>query len=265
MEMILNYITWDADFAAFHFAGKDFRWYSFLFVAAIWIAYGVAYLIFKKEKIDIGHLQTLWLYCLVGAIVGARLGEVLFYEPEYYFSHPSEIPKIWKGGLASHGATFVLIAIMWTYSVRVMKMPFVALGDIIGSGISLGASCVRFGNLMNSEIVGRVTDVPWAFIFKRVDDQPRHPIQLYEAFAYIILGIALYILYPRMKHKTGFLGGMFLTGMFGTRFLLEFFKQNNSAVTEGFPLTMGQLLSLPLALAGIYLMLRKTPVKPQTI
>ncbi len=262
MELIFNYITWNADFAAFHFAGRDFRWYSLLFVAAIWFAYGGAYLIFKREKMDIGHLQSIWLYSLIGAIVGARLGEVLFYEPEFYFSNPSEIPKIWKGGLASHGATFVMIGIMWFYSVRVMKIPFPALGDIIGGGICLGAACVRFGNLMNSEIVGRVTDVPWAFIFKRVDDLPRHPIQLYEAFTYIILGIALLVLYPRMKQRTGFLGGLFLLGMFGSRFILEFFKQNNSMITEGFPLTMGQLLSLPLALVGAYFVFRTSPKTP---
>ena len=127
--------------------------------------------------------------------------------------------------------------------------------------IALGGAFIRFGNLMNSEIVGRVTDVPWAFVFKRVDDLPRHPIQLYEAFAYIFLGILLYVLYPKMKHKTGFISGLFLAGMFGVRFFLEFFKQNNSTITEGFPLTMGQVLSFPLALAGIYLMMRKTPEK----
>ena len=261
MNTILNYILWDADFAAFHFAGRDFRWYSFLFVSAIWVAYGTAYPIFKKEKIDVGHLQSLWLYCLVGAIVGARLGEVFFYEPAHYWANPMEVFKIWKGGLSSHGATFVLFVIVWLYAVKAMKIPFPAVGDRIVSGIALGASCVRFGNLMNSEIVGRVTDVPWAFVFKRVDDLPRHPIQLYEAFAYIFLGILLYVLYPKMKHKTGFISGLFLAGMFGVRFFLEFFKQNNSTITEGFPLTMGQVLSFPLALAGIYLMMRKTPEK----
>lgn len=255
---IFAHITWNPN-PVIDLGILQLRWYALLFVSGLWSAYAIIYLLFKKKNIPIENLQTLWLLCVVSAVVGARLGEVLFYEPAYYWAHPADIVKIWKGGLASHGATFVLFVTIGGYAYYGMKKPFFWLGDFVVSGIAMAAAFVRFGNFMNAEIVGRVSDVSWAMIFPTFDNSPRHPVQLYEGVFYVFLSAALFYLFPKYKDKEGFLSGLFLLGMFGTRFLLEFFKQNNSDLTEGFALTMGQVLSIPLALLGLWLMLR--PIK----
>lgn len=253
---IFAHITWNPS-PIIDLGIIQLRWYALFFVCGLWAAYGLSYLLFKRDGIPIEKLQSLWLWCVVGAIVGARLGEVLFYEPAYYFSHPADIPKIWQGGLASHGATFALFVIIWAFAKYSLKKSLMDLGDYLVSGISIAAACVRFGNFMNAEIVGRVSNQPWAMIFPSFDNSPRHPVQLYEGIFYVILSAILFSLFPKYKAKTGYLSGLFLVGMFGTRFFLEFFKQNNSDLTEGAFFTMGQLLSLPLAMVGLWFMFRK--------
>jgi phosphatidylglycerol---prolipoprotein diacylglyceryl transferase len=251
-------IFWDVSPIAFSLLGRDFRWYSLLFVLAIWGAYAFFVFIFKKENLAPEVAQKAIIYSVVSLLIGARLGEVLFYSPEVYLKDPAEIFKIWHGGLSSHGATFALLALIWAFAKWEVKKSFTWLGDRITPAISFSAACVRFGNLFNSEIVGTPTNMPWGFIFHSHDQVVRHPVQLYEGITYIFLCVFLTNYY--LKHKNnladGLMGGIFLTGMFGTRFILEFFKENNSSLTENFPLTMGQLLSLPLLVFGIYLLMR---------
>lgn len=252
---ILGFITWGANHEAFELFGRSFRWYSILFVSGLWAAYFTIGRIFKKDGIPTEVLQKLWVIGVIGAVIGARLGEVLFYNPQHYFAHPEEILMIWRGGLSSHGTTFTLLVITYLFAKWEMKVPFFTLGDKVVAGIAIAAAFVRFGNFMNSEILGHPSQLPWSVIFSTVDNIPRHPIQLYEGFAYIILSVVLFWGYMRTSspQKSGFWSGIFMVGMFGTRFFLEFFKENMSTLTEGFPLTMGQVLSLPLAIWGVYL------------
>lgn len=257
------FITWNPS-PVLDLGFVQLRWYALLFVSGLWIAYGITYKLFKIRQIPAERLQSLWLLAVVGAVVGARLGEVLFYNPQFYFSNPAEILKIWNGGLASHGATLVLIGLFYYYATQVLQKPFFWLGDSLVSGIAATAACVRLGNFINGEIVGRASQLPWSMVFPEYDEQPRHPVQLYEALTYILLSAALYVLFPKWQDKTGKLSGLFFAGMFGTRFLLEFFKQNNSTLTEGFPLTMGQLLSLPLAVLGLWLLAKAAKGLPFT-
>lgn len=258
--MLLS-IIWDADRIAFTIPGlgREIAWYSLLFVIGLWLAYFNIKKVFSLENISVEYAQKLWLYGAVAALVGARLGEIIFYDPQKYIKDPAAIIRVWEGGLASHGATFALIVLVLWFAHKVMHKSFLWLGDRIVSGISITAACVRFGNLMNSEVVGTPTSVPWGFIFKSHDNIARHPVVLYEGITYLIMSIVLYFLFVQ-KHKTmreGYLAGIFLASMFGIRFFLEFMKENNSTLTENFPLTMGQVLSLPLFLFGLYLMLRK--------
>lgn len=224
-------IYWDASPIAFSLLGKDFRWYSLFFVLAIWGAYAFFVFVFNKEKLPPETAQKAILYSVVCLLIGARLGEVLFYNPEVYWKDPSEIYKIWHGGLSSHGATFALIALIWAFSKWEVKSTFTWLGDRITPAISFSAACVRFGNLFNSEILGTPTDMPWGFIFVSHDNISRHPVQLYEGITYIILCLTVTYLYIKRKDNLpeGLLGGIFLTGMFGTRFILEFFKEKATA------------------------------------
>lgn len=247
-------ILWDANPVAFNLLGRDFRWYSLFFVLAIWGAYGFFIFVFNKEKLPPETPQKAIISSVVCLLIGARLGEVLFYSPEIYIKDPAEIFKIWHGGLSSHGATFALLLLIWAFAKWELNKSFVWLGDRITPAISFAAASVRFGNLFNSEIVGTPTTMPWGFIFQLHDNVVRHPVQLYEAFTYIFLCILVTYLYVKRKDNLpeGLLGGLFLTIMFGMRFVLEFFKENNSSLTEHFPLTMGQILSLPPLFLGVY-------------
>jgi len=249
-------IFWDVSPIAFSLFGRDFRWYSLFFVLAIWGAYGFFVFVFNKENLPPETPQKAIIYSVICLLIGARLGEVIFYSPEVYLKDPMEIFKIWHGGLSSHGATFALLALIWAFAKWEIQRDFTWLGDRITPAISFSAACVRFGNLCNSEIVGTPTNVPWGFIFHSHDQVVRHPVQLYEGITYIFL--CLLVTYLYLKKRTnlppGLLGGIFLTAMFGIRFILEFFKENNSSLTENFPLTMGQLLSLPLFVFGVYLL-----------
>ena len=186
-------------------------------------------------------------------MAGARLGHCLFYDPAYYLRHPLEILAFWKGGLASHGgAVGILIALYW-YARRRPDQPYLWLLDRIAVPAALAGSLIRLGNLFNSEILGHPTQVPWAFVFPLFDSTPRHPVQLYESLAYMLVFIILLRLYARWRAETprGSLLGLFLVMIFTSRFFLEFFKEPQAAYERNFALTVGQWLSLPLILAGL--------------
>lgn len=208
----------------------------------------------RKEGFDESILDRLATWMIVATLAGARLGHTLFYEPGYYLKHPIEILKIWEGGLASHGAAIaIIVTLIWF--ARKNKWDFFWLIDRIAVPVALSGFFIRIGNLMNSEIFGRSTTLPWGFVFVRHDDLPRHPSQLYEALSYLLIFIYLLWFY---YHKDGkpakrYLLGMFFTLVFGVRIVIEFLKEPQVAFERTMTLNMGQLLSIPFVVAGLYL------------
>ncbi len=263
------FIQWDVDPEIVNLFGMiSIRYYSLLFVSGLMLSYRIVQRMYKREGLPSEHLWHLATYIFIGTVAGARLGHCLFYEPGYYLSHPLEmlLPVQWIDGslrftgyhgLASHGGAIgVLLAIM-AYA-RKYKETIWAVLDKIGVVAPLAGAFIRLGNLMNSEIIGHPTTVPWAFVFRRVDVLPRHPAQLYEAIAYLIIFVIVYGLYRRKNTKAdGFLFGLMLVLLFMARFLIEFLKEHQVSFEEGLPFDMGQMLSLPFIFCGIFLMFLK--------
>lgn len=263
------FVQWDVDPEIVNLFGMiSIRYYSLLFVSGLMFCYRIVQGMYKREKLSSEHLWHLAMYIFVGTVVGARLGHCLFYEPGYYLSHPLEmlLPVQWINGslrftgyhgLANHdGAIGVWMAIM-AYA-RKYKEKIWAVLDKIAVVAPLAGAFIRLGNLMNSEIIGYPTTVPWAFVFQRVDVIPRHPAQLYEAIAYLFIFAFVYGLYRGKNIKAeGFLFGLMLVLLFTARFLIEFLKEHQVSFEEGLPFDMGQMLSLPFILCGIFLMFLK--------
>lgn len=253
-------ITWDVSPEIFSLGPITIRWYGLLFAASFLIGFQLMTKIYADEKKSEKDLNDLLWYMLIGTVVGARLGHCLFYNPEYYLSHPLEILMTWKGGLASHGAAIGIVYAMYLYSKKKKGMSFLWVMDRVVITVALAGFFIRMGNLMNSEIIGSVTDVPWAFKFVNayVSDPmlPRHPAQLYEALSYLSIFIILFTIYKKSYKtiKDGYIFGLFLVLIFCARFIIEFFKENQSAFEQGMILNMGQLLSIPLILWGLYLL-----------
>ena len=252
-------ITWAPSPEIFSIGPVTVRYYSVLFVSGFIIGYYIFVRFFKREKLPAEILDTL-LYTLLGAaVIGARLGHCLFYEPEYYLARPIEILKVWEGGLASHGGAIGILIAIWYYVKkygRKYDFDYLWLMERIGVATALAGALIRIGNLMNSEIYGNRTNLPWGFIFVlRGEVVPKHPTQLYEALAYLLTFAILMHLYWRMlpKLKKGTLFGLFLIGIFGARFLIEYVKEPQVAFEQTMALNMGQLLSIPFVLAGIAL------------
>ncbi len=249
--------------------------YGLLFVTGLIIRYFVIKQMFRKEQIEDKQLDSLVMFMIISIIVGARLGHVLFYGPywdfidangrkvEGYFSHPESIIKVWEGGLASHGAAIAILLALWYYSKKVVNKPYLWILDRIAAPIAIAGCFIRLGNLVNHEIVGDPSNLPWAFSFSMYYDEatnmfdptPRHPAQLYEAIAYLFSFFFLYFLYWKKKAylKSGLVFGSFLILIFGARFLVEFIKLGQTARDFQLPINTGQMLSIPLILAGIYL------------
>lgn len=227
---------------------RPITWYALLFVAGLLGGYLIALASFRRDRVDVTYLNILLVFIAIGAVVGARLGEVVFYEWPYYRAHPADIVKIWRGGLASHGAVVGITLMLWLYARVVVRAPLLWVADHAVPGIAFAAACVRLGNLINSEILGTPTSVPWAFVFPRVDATPRHPVQIYEGVLYVALAIVLVALSRRRPLPRGCLSGIFLAGMFAPRFVIEFVK-DGAIVALG--MKTGQVLSVPLAIAGI--------------
>lgn len=269
----LNYILWNPDVEAFHLFGFSVRWYSLCWLIGLVLAYFIVQRLYKQQKIKDEYFDPLFLYCFFGILLGARLGHCLFYQPEYYltsFKHFVEmivpihfLPNGgWKfvgyEGLASHGGTIGLIVALYLYYRRTRLNLWQVL-DNIAIATPITACFIRLGNLMNSEIIGKVTDVPWAFIFERVDKMPRHPGQLYEAIAYFLfffVGLWFYRKRPQ-RVGTGFFFGLCLTLIFTFRFFIEYTKDIQVDFESGMLLNMGQILSIPFIAIGIYCMCRK--------
>ncbi|MCX7955148.1 MAG: prolipoprotein diacylglyceryl transferase [Bacteroidales bacterium] len=258
------YIIWHPDPTFITIFDLEIRWYGVLFALGFLFGYFILKKIVKKENINVNILDRLSIYMLLGTIIGARLGHCLFYEPGYYLENPWQILNIRQGGLASHGGAIGILVALWLFS-RKEKKPFYWILDRIVIPVALGGSLIRLGNLMNSEIYGKPTNVPWAFVFELSDAQklPRHPTQIYESVFYLLLFFFLYYLYFRKnaQNKPYYIFSIFLIGCFGFRFFIEFLKDIQVDFENYMIINMGQLLSIPFVLAGIYLFYRSRKIK----
>lgn len=249
--------TWSPDPELFSFGQFTVRWYGLLFSLAFLSSFAIMVWVFRRENKSDDLLNRLFLYVFIGVVAGARLGHCLFYSPEFYLAHPLEILKIWEGGLASHGAAAGIIIALLLFARRTKDTSFIWVADRVSVVIPLAAIFVRLGNFVNSEILGLPTDLPWAVVFSRVDAVPRHPVQLYEALAYLIIFLVMLTLYRKsFAARPGRLTGSMLTMLFSMRFILEFFKTGQSTLDSSMPITMGQLLSIPLVAFGAWLIMR---------
>lgn len=259
--MSLLQIVWDVP-KGIPIGNFEIRYYSLMFAFAYILGYQIMKKIFINENIKVEHMDSLFMYSMISMIVGARLGHVFFYDWDYYSVHLMEIPQIWKGGLASHGAAIAMILTFIYYSKNVIKMPPLWLLDRMGITVALAGFFIRIGNLMNSEIIGKASDLPWAFVFKNAyvidPSTPRHPSQIYESLGYLLTFIVLYLLYWKTDKKNylGFLFGVFLAMLWSIRFLVEFVKENQEAFENDMILNMGQVLSIPLIIIGLILIFR---------
>ncbi len=280
--MVSLFINWDVSPEIFNLGGFSIRYYGLLFALAFVCGYKVEEKMFKSEGLSQQWLDKLWIYVAVATVIGARLGHCFFYGWEYYQNHLLEIilpfqlsPFKFTGyqGLASHGAAIGIIAGLWYYSKKVSKKSIFWILDRAVIPIALAGFFIRMGNLMNSEIVGLPTNLPWGFIFIHGHgiehpELPRHPAQLYEAICYLISFAVLMHLYWRtnVKDKQGFLFGMFLILIFTARFFIEFVKENQEAFEASMTLNMGQWLSIPFVLVGIYMIWRnRKPLKVENV
>ncbi|GAA5219428.1 prolipoprotein diacylglyceryl transferase [Membranihabitans marinus] len=245
------------------------RLYSLCFAAGFIIGYQIVKRIFKNENADLEWLDSLLIYLVLATVLGARLGHCLFYDWDYFSNHILEIflpvqfePEfrfIGFRGLASHGGAIGILIALYLFSKRISKTPYLWILDRIVIPISLAGAFIRLGNLMNHEIVGKPTDVPWAFKFKLVDELPRHPVQLYESLSYLAIFFFLSYLYWKTdaKQRLGKIFGWFMVLLWSARFVMEYFKKSQGGFETFFDLGLstGQLLSIPFALVGVYFLL----------
>ena len=266
MTTFLSFIHWNVSPEIFNLGPFSIRWYGLLFASGFLIGYYIGERMFKSENVNQKWIDTLFFYIIIATIVGARLGHVFFYGWEFYSHNPEEIVKVWHGGLASHGGAIGIIVAMLLYSKIVTKRNVFWTIDRIVVPTALVGAFIRMGNLMNSEIYGIQTELPWGFIFERnMEEVAKHPTQIYEATAYLFSFAILMFFYwrTRVKHREGFLTGAFFILIFIPRFLIEFIKQDQEAFEAGMALNMGQWLSIPFVLLGIFLIIRalKLPEK----
>lgn len=271
--MLSLFINWNPSPEIFTIPGIDWpvRWYGLSWAFAFIGCHFFMNRIYRLEGRTEKQLDTLTLYIVIATVLGARIGHCLFYDWGYYSHNPLAILKVWEGGLASHGGAIGILIGMWLYC-RSTKESWVWLFDRLVVVVPFASFMIRFGNLMNSEIVGKPTDVPWGFKFLNNDEDKlnflqahtpipvRHATQLYEALFYIFLFVLMYWLWKNKRDAVGkgFMFGLFCVIMFSFRFLMEFLKENQEAFEKNLPINMGQILSIPFVLIGLYMMYRST-------
>lgn len=250
----MNYFVWNTGPELVSFGNFSIAWYGLLFATGFFLGFHIMRWVFIREGKSLTSLDKIFVYMVLGAVLGARLGHCLFYDPVYYLSNPLEILKIWEGGLASHGGTVGMLLAMYIYARQTSDISFYWILDRMTLPITLGSFFIRCGNFFNSEIIGIPTTVPWAVIFNRVDDLPRHPAQLYEAAVYLTLFAVLFFIYKKQgeKLKPGFMMGLLMVVIFGSRFFIEFVKIPQESFQPLLNLNMGQWLSLPFVLMGAF-------------
>lgn len=267
MIQFLNFIHWNVSPEIFHVGSLSIRWYGLLFASGFLIGYYIGERMLKSENVPQKWIDSLFFYLIIATVVGARLGHVFFYGWDYYSQHPEEIIMVWHGGLASHGGVLGILVAIYIYSKKVTKRSMLWTLDRIAVPVALTAAFIRTGNLMNSEIYGIQTSLPWGFIFERNGETvAKHPTQIYEALSYLITFLILTFLYwkTNAKNREGLLLGIFFIGIFGTRFLIEFIKEDQEAFESTMALNMGQWLSIPLILLGIFLLIRAFQIPLKT-
>ncbi|MFA8450656.1 MAG: prolipoprotein diacylglyceryl transferase [Bacteroidales bacterium] len=264
--MKTNQIIWNVDPEIFHISNIPiigdlaFRWYSLSFALSFTLGYIILRKMFKAEDIQEKKLDSLFFYVFFSTIIGARLGHILFYQPDYYLVNPWEILMIWRGGLASHGAAFGILIGIFIFSKK-FKLNVLSILDKTVIVIALAGMLIRLGNLMNSEIYGDITNLPWGFVFvidSGFNSPAHHPTQIYEAICYLLTFIFLYNLYWK-KNKSlgkGSLFAIFLICIFGTRFGVEFIKEPQVFFEKNMLINMGQILSIPFVLTGGFILWR---------
>lgn len=275
---MIAFVSWNPEIFAFHIGSFGVRWYSLCWAIGLFSVYLLEHKLYREQRIPEEKFEPLVFYCFFGILIGARLGHCLFYEPDYFLAHPLEMVLPMKQdamgawhytgyeGLASHGGTLGLMIALILF-VRKTGLRLLMVLDNIAIVTPICACAIRLGNLMNSEIIGRPTDVPWAFIFERIDPTPRHPGQLYEALCYALFFGVHWYFYRKHPKKvgTGFFFGLCLTLIFTARIFIEYTKENQVDFENGMLFNMGQLLSVPFVLLGAWCMWRsrKQAISPQ--
>lgn len=260
----MSYIYWDPAREMLPFnlplLGRPILWYGFFFALGFFLGYWVLVYLLKDRKEPRRDAERITLYVIVGTLVGARLADVLFYQsPALYLHDPLMIIKVWEGGLASHGGAVGALLSLALLAPKI-KIRWISLVDLVVIPAALGGALIRIGNFFNQEILGTITNVPWAVVFGHPMDGtapvPRHPVQLYESLFYFVLFFVLFFLWrakPSLR-KPGKMSGLFFISVFTFRFFIEFFKTEQSELLRsGALLDMGQWLSLPLIALGFYL------------
>lgn len=245
----MRHFIWNIRPELFVLGPVEVRWYGFFFACAF--LFGLYHMERRvREEGLFVNTDGLLISLMVGTLAGARLVHCLFYEPGYYLTHPLEVVMVWRGGLASHGGLLGFLLGLWLFTWR-GGAPFLRLLDLLTVPAAFGGALVRLGNFFNSEIVGIPSDLPWAVVFLRVDGLSRHPVQLYESLACLLVFLLLYVGdRAGLSKGRGLLSGLFLVAIFGSRMALEPFKIRQAAWAVGFPLSLGQMLSIPMILAG---------------
>ena len=271
--MILDSITWTASPNLFSMGSVTVRWYGLMFAIGFLVGYEIVYRIFRHEGARESWVGSLFIYVVVATIVGARLGHVFFYDWGYYSQHLGEIPKIWEGGLASHGGTLGIMIAIWLYSRFVTRKPMLWTFDRLVVPVGFVAALIRIGNLMNHEIYGGETSLPWGFRFvenlgqwmqgaEPVFSAPSHPTQIYEAAFYLLTFGVCMVMYWRYRaqEREGLIFGVFMLGIFVPRFFIEYIKNVQEpweiAMRANWGIDQGQLLSIPFILLGVWLIVR---------
>lgn len=277
--MILNYITWNVDPVAFSLGFLQVRWYGICWAVGFLLGYLLMSRVYKNEKMPEWAMDSLLIYMLVSTVIGARLGHCLFYEPDYYLSHPLEMLKIWEGGLASHGGAVGILIGLWLYvrmfnkSTKKQKdekqhITYLWMLDRIVIPVCLVGALIRLGNVFNSEIYGTPTTLPWGFVFERGNERffgadgqllPCHPTGLYEAFFCLVAMVLLLWMYYKRNlgdKRPGLMFGTFLVIIFGSRIGIEFLKNVQVAFENNMTFDMGQWLSVPFVIVGIVMIVR---------
>ena len=265
------FIHWNPDMVAFHVGSFSVRWYSICWMVGLISVYLLEHKLFKEQRIPEEKFDPLFFYCLIGILVGARLGHCIFYEPRVYLTSIDGIISMllpihridgaWRftgyEGLASHGGTLGLMLALWLY-VRKTGVKLLTVLDNIAIVTPICACAIRIGNLMNSEIIGKPTDLPWAFVFDSVDSLPRHPGQLYEALCYALFFFVGWFFYRHRPQRvgSGFFFGLCILLIFTARIFIEYTKENQVGFEDGMLFNMGQLLSVPFVLLGAYCVVR---------
>ncbi len=266
------YIYWQPSEIAFQVGSLAVRWYGLCWLTGLVLGFFLMKWLYRRHRYSDQQFEPLFLYVFISVLIGGRLGHCLFYEPQYFLSSFTHMLEMvlpihflegggWRftgyAGLASHGGVIGMLIGLYLYLRRTKMRPWVVL-DFMGICSCITATFIRLGNLMNSEIIGNITDVPWAFIFAHVDQAPRHPGQLYEALAYFCFFWIILAVYRWKRNKvgTGFFFGLCLTLVFVFRFLIEYTKEVQESFEHALPIDMGQILSIPFIIIGIWAMVQ---------